>query len=117
MSINSNSSFLVGVRMLCRVRPFVTPWTIAHQTPLSMQFPRQEYWSELPFPTPGDLPHPGTKSTSLASSALAGEFLTNCATWEVLSGAQDDISGIIVDSNLILIPNIQSKNKFFKFVY
>ena len=37
---------------------FETPWTVAHQAPLSMQFPRQEYWSGLPFPSPGDLPHP-----------------------------------------------------------
>jgi len=95
----------------------VNPWTIAHQTPLSMEFPRQEYWSGLPLPTSWDLPHPGTKTTSLASSALADGFLTNCATWEVLSGAQDDISGVIFDSNLILIPNIQSNNKFFKFIY
>ena len=35
---------------------FVTPWTVAHQAPLSMGFPRQEYWSGLPFPSPGDLP-------------------------------------------------------------
>ena len=40
---------------------FVTPWTIAHQAPLSMEFPRQEYWSGLPFPSPGDLPDPGTE--------------------------------------------------------
>ena len=38
---------------------FVTPWTIAHQTPLSVEFSRQEYWSGLPFPSPEDLPHPG----------------------------------------------------------
>ena len=49
---------------------FVTPWTVAHQVPLSMEFSRQEYWSRLPFPSPGDLPCPGIKPTSLASSAL-----------------------------------------------
>ena len=38
---------------------FVTPWTVARQAPLSMRFPRQEYWSGLPFPPPGDLPDPG----------------------------------------------------------
>jgi len=47
----------------------VTPWTVAHQALLSMEFPRQEYWSELPFPSPGHLPDPGIK---LASPALAG---------------------------------------------
>ena len=52
---------------------FGTPWTVAHQAPLSMGFSRQEYWSGLPFPTPGDLSDPGIKS---ASPALAGGFLT-----------------------------------------
>ena len=43
-----------------------TPWTVIHQAPLSMGFPRQEYWSGLPFPSPGDLPHPGIKPGSPA---------------------------------------------------
>ena len=43
---------------------FVTPWTMTHQASLSMGFPRQEYWSGLPFPSPGDLPDPGIKSMS-----------------------------------------------------
>ena len=50
-----------------------TPWTVAHQAPLSMGFPRQEYWSGLSFPSPGDLPNPGIKPTS---PALADGFLT-----------------------------------------
>ena len=45
--------------MLSCVRLFATPWTVACQAPLSMGFPRQEYWSGLPFPSPGDLPEPG----------------------------------------------------------
>ena len=49
------------------------PWTIAHQVPLSIGFSRQEYWSGLPFPSPGDLPGPGIKPVSLA---LAGRFST-----------------------------------------
>ena len=52
---------------------FATPWTAAHQAPLSMGFPRKEYWSELPFPSPGDLPDPGIEA---ASAALAGGFCT-----------------------------------------
>ena len=48
-----------------RVQLFATPWTIACQVPLSMGFSRQEYWSVLPFPSPGDLPNPGVKSVSL----------------------------------------------------
>ena len=50
-----------------------TPWTVALQAPLSMQFSRQEYWSGLPFPSPGDLPDPGFKP---ASPALAGRSST-----------------------------------------
>ena len=52
---------------------FETPWTIACQAPLSMRFPKQEYWSGLPFPFPGDLPNPGIK---LTSPALEGRFFT-----------------------------------------
>ena len=44
----------------------VTPWTVAHQTPLSMGFLREEYWSGLPFPSPGDLPNPGINPRSPA---------------------------------------------------
>ena len=55
---------------------FVTPWTVARQAPLSWQFSRQEYWSGLPFPTPGDLPDPGIEPMSPVSSALAGGFFT-----------------------------------------
>ena len=52
------------------------PWTVACQAPLSMGFPRQEYWSGLPFPSPGDLPKPKIKPKSPVSPALAGGFLT-----------------------------------------
>ena len=52
---------------------FENPWTIAHQVPLSIGFSRQEYWSGLPFPSPGDFPGPGIKPVSLA---LAGRFST-----------------------------------------
>ena len=55
---------------------FATPWTVAHQAPLSMGFFRQEYWSRLPLPTPGDLPNPGIEPVSPASPALAGGFFT-----------------------------------------
>ena len=49
----------VKMESLSHVRLFVTPWTVAYQAPLSMGFSRQEYWSGLPFPSPGDLPDPG----------------------------------------------------------
>ena len=54
----------------------MTSWTVARQAPLSMGLSRQEYWSGLPFPPPGDLPDPGMEPMSPASSALAGGFLT-----------------------------------------
>ena len=54
----------------------VTPWTVAHQAPLSMGFSRQKYWSRLPFPPPGVLPDPGIEAASLVSPALAGRFFT-----------------------------------------
>ena len=63
-------------QLLSQVQFFVTPWTVAHQAPLSMEFPRQEYWSGLSFPTPGDLPDPGIEPVSLAFSELAGRFPT-----------------------------------------
>ena len=52
-----------------RAQLFVTPWTVAHQSPLSMGFSRQEYWSELPFPSPGALPDPGVEPRSPALQA------------------------------------------------
>ena len=61
------------------VRLFVTPWTVAHQAPLSVGFSRQEYWSGLPFPSPGNLPNPESEPASLTSPALAGGFFTTSA--------------------------------------
>ena len=55
---------LVKVKSLSHVQLFVTPWTIAHQAPPFMGFSRQEYWSGLPFPSPGDLPNPGIEPGS-----------------------------------------------------
>ena len=64
---------------------FVTPLTVACQAPLSMGFSRQEYWSRLPFSSPGDLSDPGIETESLASPALAGWILYHYTTWEALS--------------------------------
>ena len=64
------------------VQIFVTLWTASHQAPLSKGFTRQEYWSGLPFPAPGDLPNPGTEPTSLIFPALASRFFANSAKWE-----------------------------------
>ena len=60
---------------------FATPWTAAHQAPLSMGRPKQEYWTGSPFPPSGDLLDPRTKFTSLTSPAAAGRFLTTRVTW------------------------------------
>ena len=65
--------------MLSHVWLFVTPWTTAHQAPLSMWFSRQGYWSGLPFPTPGNLPSPGIEP---ASPVLAGGFFTTVLLWK-----------------------------------
>ena len=78
---NPTRQFL-DVCVLSRIWLFVAPWTVARQALLSMKFPRQEDWSGLSFPTPGNLPDPGIEPKCLASSALAGGFFTT--TWEVL---------------------------------
>ena len=61
------------------VQLHVTTWTVAYQAPLSMEFSRQEYWSELPCSPTGDLPDPGIKPASLLSLELAGGFFTTSA--------------------------------------
>ena len=64
----------VKVKSLSGVRLFATLWTIVHQAPQSMEFSRQEYWSGLPFPSPGDLPDPGIEPRS---PALQADTLTS----------------------------------------
>ena len=65
-----------ALRYFSHVQLFATLWTVAHQVPLSMGFSRQEYWSGLPIPPPGDLLDPGIKPESLISPALAGRFFS-----------------------------------------
>ena len=64
-----------------RVRLLATPWTVAHQAPLSMGFPRQEYWSGLPLPPSGNLPGPGIEPATLVSW-IGRQVLFHCVTWE-----------------------------------
>ena len=59
----------VKVKSLSPVQLFATPWTVAHQAPPSMGFSRQEYWSGMPFPSPGDLPNQGSEPRSPALQA------------------------------------------------
>ena len=68
--------------MLSCVRLFETSWTVALQALLSVEFSRQEYWSEFPFPTLGELPQPGIELTSVVSPSLTGDFFTIWATRE-----------------------------------
>ena len=82
--------FTHNAHAVCELSPFsharlfLTPWTVAHQAPPSMGFPRQEYRSGLPCPPPGDLPDPGIKRVPLTSPALADGFFTTSATWEAV---------------------------------
>ena len=75
LSSHLSSCVKVKVKSLSHVRLFVTPWTVAYQAPLSMGFSRQEYWSGLPFPSPGDLPDPGIEPRfpALEADALTSE--------------------------------------------
>ena len=78
------------VKLLCLVRLFAIPWTVAHHAPLSMGFSRQEYWSGLLYPPPGDLPNPGIEPMSLMSPGLAGKFFTTSTTLEPLNVSRED---------------------------
>ena len=81
-------STLSEARILCLLQSAKLGLTVcslmdySYRTPLFMEFSRQEYWSKLPFFTPGDLPKLGVKQASFVSPALAGEFFTICATWD-----------------------------------
>ena len=74
--MDKNVTMLFCAYLLSHVGLFVTLWTVAPQAPPSMGFSRQECWSGLPFPSPRDLPVPGTEPTSLVSPALADGFFT-----------------------------------------
>ena len=73
ISFSNAWKWKVKVKSLSRVQLFMTPWIAAYQAPPSMGFPRQEYWSGVPFPSPGDLLDPGIEPTF---PALAGRFFT-----------------------------------------
>ena len=73
-ALHTAAVIFIDGAVLSPVGLFGTLWTVACQAPLSMGFPRKEYWSRLPFPPPGDLPNPGIKPMSLASPALPDGF-------------------------------------------
>ena len=87
-------------QLFSRVQLFVTPWTVACQVPLSMEFFRQEYWSGLPFPPSGDLPNPGIEPVSLVSPALAGGCFTTEPTEKHSLTTGREISSICVAVSL-----------------
>ena len=90
---------------------FVAPWTVAHQDPLSMGFPRQEYCSELPFYSPGDLPNPGIKPES---SALAGGFFTTKSSGKPLFlSTKHSFIRLLRDGHLQMQSNTLKKKNFF----
>ena len=74
----------VKMKLLSCVRLFVTPWTVAYQVPPSLGFSRQQYWSGLPFPSPGDLPDPEIKSRTSLDVTLANIFFQSVACLVIL---------------------------------
>ena len=88
----------VRVLSLSHVHLFMTPWAAACQVPLSMVFFRQEYWSRLPFPTPGNLPDPKIEPAYLASPALAGRFFTTVPPTKPIPGCSVQFSSVVSDS-------------------
>ena len=80
-TLESGRSHTWGLSCFSRAQLFATVRTIAHQAPLSMAFSRQEYWSGMPFSSPGDLPDPRIEPESFTFPALAGKFFTTSATW------------------------------------
>ena len=85
LGVGVRPALAIVVQSLSCVHLCAAPQTVAHQAPLSMGFPRQEYWSRLPFPTPGNLPNTEIEPTSLTSPALAALFFTTSAPWEAPS--------------------------------
>ena len=83
------------------VQLYATLWTAARQTPLFMRFSRQEYWSGLLCPRPGDLSDPGSEPTSRMSPALAGRFLTTSPTWEATFLSKHHVCIILSSSRLV----------------
>ena len=97
IKINDKVLKVVFMCVLSHVWLFVTSWTIVHQASLSMRFPRQEYWSELPFPPPGDLPYPRIQLFPM--SCIGSRVLCTSATWEVLESSKTKSTHIQDENN------------------
>ena len=87
---------------LLHIQLFATPWTVAHQSPLSMGFSRQEYWSGLPFPAPGNLPNPGIEPASVASPALQADSLP-LSHWGSPTSSLSRIYSLLTQPHLHLV--------------
>ena len=101
--------------MLSNIQLCVTLWTVAHQTPLSMGFSRQEYWSGLQCPPPVDLPNAGIKLTCLMSPALAGSFFTTGVCFYFFSRGSSEPRGwihVFCIGRRILYPWVTSSVQF-----
>ena len=110
-----SEAFIVAVQSVNRVRLFATPRTIAPQAPLSMGFPRQEHWSRLPFPSPGDLPNPGMEPTFLTSPSLAGEFFTPAPSGKHTLSFYIPISDVLESSSCFKSLPTNGIDHFFNF--
>ena len=80
--LKSRDTTLLTKVHIVKAMVFPVVWTIVPQAPLSTGFSKQEYWSGLPFPSPGDLPDPGIEPTYLMSPSLAVMVFTTSAAWE-----------------------------------
>ena len=96
------------MKSLSRVRLFATPWTVAYKAPLSTEFSRQEYWSGLPFPSPGNLPNPGIEPRSLA---LQADALPSEPPGRSINSFQKDF--VLDDLSMIESPNLELIEKKF----
>ena len=86
----------------------MTPWTVAHQSPLSLVFPRQEYWSDLPFSSPGQLPAPGIKPKS---PCLGRQLLYHWVTWEAHTVYNRTVFSDFFTLRHLLICSMSSKDR------
>ena len=92
VATTEKSHYEVKAKLLSRVQLFGTPWTVAYQVPLPMGFSRQDYWSGLPFPPPGDLPDPGIKSNKQNSPMTQKLKLSDWKLKELLGWPKSSFS-------------------------